>query len=242
MSRRRDKCASSEGGIIRGYAAWAQLRESGETGRRAGLRIQWAKSPWGFDSPLSHQHRDRLRGRSRVCESPARSPRTGYLMRLNLVVVGVRPLARVNISRVSLLTIFMSRGSAFPLQGCRIPESLPSLMVPSNQTPEQVPLLSVYDSFHEPRTFIPSCSTTTTLAAADAPLPGEGRRLCASAWARGAVVAVAAFPPAAGECWRVPSRCLCSGRPPLEPSRGRRPRTRERRHCRPLLQSFAADP
>src|SRR6266852_3065063 len=55
MSRRRDKCASSEGGIIRGYAAWAQLRESGETGRRAGLRIQWAKSPWGFDSPLSHQ-------------------------------------------------------------------------------------------------------------------------------------------------------------------------------------------
>src|SRR5262249_15479829 len=29
-------------------------RESGETGRRAGLRIQWAQSPWGVNSPLSH--------------------------------------------------------------------------------------------------------------------------------------------------------------------------------------------
>src|ERR1700757_4561248 len=28
-------------------------RESGEIGRRAGLRIQWG-NPWGFDSPLSH--------------------------------------------------------------------------------------------------------------------------------------------------------------------------------------------
>src|SRR5262249_59016051 len=32
-------------------------RESGETGRRAGLRIQWAQSPWGFNSPLSHHAR-----------------------------------------------------------------------------------------------------------------------------------------------------------------------------------------
>src|SRR5713101_1947134 len=215
MSRRRDKCASSEGGIIRGYAAWAELRESGETGRRAGLRIQWAKSPWGFDSPLSHQHRDRLRGRSRVCESPARSPRTGYLMRLNLVVVGVRPLARVNISRVSLLTIFMSRGSAFPLQVCMTLSTTRALSRPARRRP-------------------PACRCRCAT-------PGEGRRLCASAWARGAVVAVAAFPPAAGECWRVPSRCLCSGRPPLEPSRGRRPRTQERRHYSPLSRSFDAD-
>src|SRR5581483_4388960 len=28
-------------------------RESGGTGRRAGLRIRWG-NPWGFDSPLSH--------------------------------------------------------------------------------------------------------------------------------------------------------------------------------------------
>jgi len=77
-------------------------------------------------------------------------------------------------------------------------------------------------------------------AAADAQLPGEGRRLCATAQARAAVAA--ALPPAAGECWRVPSRCWCSGRPPLERSRGRRPRTRERRHCHPLSRSFAADP
>jgi len=40
------------------------------------------------------------------------------LTRRNLVVVGVQPPARVNISRVSLLTIFMSRGSAFPSQVC----------------------------------------------------------------------------------------------------------------------------
>jgi len=62
----------------------------------------------------------------------------------------------------------------------------------------------------------------------------------ATAQARRAAVA-AVLRPAAGECWRVPSRCLCSGRPPLEPSRGRRPRTRERRHYRPLSRSFAAD-
>ena len=93
--------------------------ESGETGRRAGLRIQWAKSPWGFDSPLSHQHRDRLRERISGLRGPcAKAPRPGYLTRRNLVVVGVQPPARVNISRVSLLTIFMSRGSAFPSQVC----------------------------------------------------------------------------------------------------------------------------
>src|SRR5205823_1279427 len=34
-----------------------KARESGETGRRAGLRIQWAQGPWGFNSPLSHQHK-----------------------------------------------------------------------------------------------------------------------------------------------------------------------------------------
>ena len=185
MSRRRDNCASSEGGIIRGYVAWAQLRESGETGRRAGLRIQWAKSPWGFDSPLSHQHRDLLRGRIADLRGPARSPLPGYLTRFNLVGVGVQPLARVNISRVLL------------------------------------------DDDH-PR------------AAADAQLPGEGRRLCATAQARAAVAAV--LPPAVGECWRVPSRCSCSGRPPLERSRGRRSRTREHRRCRPLSRSFAAGP
>src|SRR2546425_7239701 len=93
--------------------------ESGETGRRAGLRIQWAKSPWGFDSPLSHQHRDRLRERISGLRGPcAKAPRPGYLTRRNLVVVGVQPPARVNISRESLLTIFMSRGSAFPSQVC----------------------------------------------------------------------------------------------------------------------------
>jgi hypothetical protein len=30
------------------------VRASGETGRRAGLRIQWG-NPWEFESPLAHQ-------------------------------------------------------------------------------------------------------------------------------------------------------------------------------------------
>jgi hypothetical protein len=30
------------------------VRASGETGRRAGLRIQWG-NPWEFKSPLAHQ-------------------------------------------------------------------------------------------------------------------------------------------------------------------------------------------
>ena len=211
MSRRRDKCASSEGGIIRGYAAWAELRESGETGRRAGLRIQWAKSPWGFDSPLSHQHRDLLRGRISGLRVPCAKPSAGLLD-------ASQPGRR---GRESLY-----------LEGVLVDD----LYVEP-----------------DPRTFIPSCSTTTIRL----PLPmrhspaREGdcatlneRRAAwsATAKARRAVVVAAAFPPAAGECWRVPSRCLCSGRPPLERSRGRRPRTRERRQCRPLSRSFAADP
>ena len=66
------------------------------------------ESPWGFDSPLSHQHRDLLRGRISGLRVPCANPHPGYLTRLNLVVVGVRPLARVNIASVSLVSIFMS--------------------------------------------------------------------------------------------------------------------------------------
>src|SRR5207302_719693 len=36
-------------------------RESGGTGRRAGLRIPWG-NPWGFDPPLSHQEKARRVG------------------------------------------------------------------------------------------------------------------------------------------------------------------------------------
>ena len=39
-------------------------RESGGTGRRAGLRIQWAQIPWGFNSPLSHHTSRRTTARS----------------------------------------------------------------------------------------------------------------------------------------------------------------------------------
>src|SRR5437867_10245021 len=43
------------------------------------LRIQWAKSPWGFDSPLSHQHRDLLRGRISDLRVPCAKPSAGLL-------------------------------------------------------------------------------------------------------------------------------------------------------------------
>ena len=71
--QRRAERRSGEGtpvlgpsGFLRGEIGFGMLRrgaegnppkarESGETGRRAGLRIQWAQGPWGFNSPLSHQ-------------------------------------------------------------------------------------------------------------------------------------------------------------------------------------------
>src|SRR6266849_8772044 len=136
MSRRRDKCASSEGGIIRGYAAWAELRESGETGRRAGLRIQWAKSPWGFDSPLSHQHRDRLRGRISGLRVPCAKPSAGLLDASQPGRRGRPASGESQYLEGVLVDDLYVEGLRFSAAG-------------------------VYDSFHDPRTF-PSCSTTTT--------------------------------------------------------------------------------
>jgi hypothetical protein len=43
-------------GVVAGYRQPGRCR-SGETGRRAGLKIQWSLAPWGFDSPLRHQLR-----------------------------------------------------------------------------------------------------------------------------------------------------------------------------------------